>query len=151
MLGAPSVPVLRDGPDCAYSALTSESVDDLVIPELREHYFRHRSEWLVSESCVEHLNNYVRCRLEPCCKMCKGNDRRTPGLFKVAWSGDGFVGLCSKTYYCFRATDKSLDRVCVRAGISVPHLCIPQTRGARGRGDYGPGGRVENAMHSRPL
>ena len=33
-------------------------------------------------------------------------DRRTPGLFKVEWHGDGFVGLCSKTYYCFGSTDK---------------------------------------------
>ena len=33
-------------------------------------------------------------------------DKRTPGLFKVEWRGDGFVGLCSKTYYCFGATDK---------------------------------------------
>ena len=33
-------------------------------------------------------------------------DKRTPGLFTVGWSGDGFVGLCSKTYYCFGPTDK---------------------------------------------
>ena len=61
--------------DSAYLALAAESVDALVTPELREHYFRHRSEW-------------------------------TPGLFKVEWSGDGFVGLCSKTYYCFGPSDQ---------------------------------------------
>ena len=33
-------------------------------------------------------------------------DKRTPGLFKVEWRGDGFVGLCSKTYYCFGVNDK---------------------------------------------
>ncbi len=33
-------------------------------------------------------------------------DKRTPGLIKVEWRGDGFVGLCSKTYYCFGVTDK---------------------------------------------
>ena len=36
-------------------------------------------------------------------RMC---DKRTPVLLKVEWSGDAFVGLCSKTYYCFGATDK---------------------------------------------
>ena len=36
----------------------------------------------------------------------QGFDKRTPGLFKVEWCGDGIVGLCSKTYYCFGATDK---------------------------------------------
>ena len=43
---------------------------------------------------------------EQCCKARKAYDKKTPGLFKVEWSGDGFVGLCSKTYYCFGATDK---------------------------------------------
>ena len=83
-------------------------------PELREHYFRHRSEWLPSECCDDHRNEYVRCRLanrpwvgdEACCKARRAYDKRTPGLFKVEWSGDGFVGLCSKTYYCFGPTDK---------------------------------------------
>ncbi|CAH3152231.1 unnamed protein product, partial [Porites lobata] len=27
-------------------------------------------------------------------------------LFKVEWEGQGIVGLCSKTYYCFGAKDK---------------------------------------------
>ena len=87
--------------DSAYLALAGESVDDLVTSELREHYFRHRSEWLPSECCDEHQNEYVRCRLddrlwvgdEACCKARKAYDKRTPGLFKVEWSGDGFVGL----------------------------------------------------------
>ena len=91
--------------DSAYLALVGESVDDLVTPELGEHYFRHRSEWLPSECCDEHQNEYVRCRLadrpwvgdEACCKARKAYDKRTPGLFKIAWSGDWFVGLCSKT------------------------------------------------------
>ena len=34
------------------------------------------------------------------------HDKRTPGRFKVEWEGEGFVGLCSKTYYCFGAKDK---------------------------------------------
>ena len=100
--------------DSAYLALAGESVDDLVTPELREHYFRHRSKWLPSECCVDHESEYVRCRLAghpwissaSCCVARKAYDKRTPGLFKVEWSGDGFVGLCSKTYYCFGATDK---------------------------------------------
>ena len=30
---------------------------------------------------------------------------RTPGLFKEEWSGDGIIGLCSKTHYCFGTSD----------------------------------------------
>ena len=100
--------------DSAYLALAAESVDALVTPDLREHYFRHRSEWLPSECCDDHRNEYVRCRLanrpwvgdEACCKARRAYDKRIPGLFKLEWSGDGFVGLCSKTYYCFGPTDK---------------------------------------------
>ena len=104
--------------DIAYLALAGESVDDLVTSELRERYFRHRSEWLPSVCCDEHQNEYVHCRLanrpwvgdEACCKARKAYEKRTPGLFKVEWSGYGFVGMCSKTCYCFGATDKYSKR-----------------------------------------
>ena len=34
------------------------------------------------------------------CKRANKDDQRTPGLFKTEYTGTGFVGLCSKTYYC---------------------------------------------------
>ena len=100
--------------DSAYIALAGESIDDLVTSEHREHYFKHRSEWLPAECCDEHKEEYVNTRLaertwtatEPCCLARKAFDKRTPGLFKIEWCGDGFIGLCSKTYYCFGSTDK---------------------------------------------
>ena len=33
-------------------------------------------------------------------------DKRTPGLFKEEYSGDGIIALCSKTYYCFGKEEK---------------------------------------------
>ena len=104
--------------DSAYIALAGDSIDDLVAPEHREHYFRHRSEWLPAECCDAHKNDYVTASIsgrtwtatEPCCLARKMYDKRTPGLFKVEWHGDGFVGLCSKTYYCFGETDKSTTK-----------------------------------------
>ena len=33
-----------------------------------------------------------------------------PGLFKKEWSGDGFVGLAAKTYFCFNNQDSSKDK-----------------------------------------
>ena len=113
--------------DSPYLALAVESVDELVTPELREHYLRHRSEWLPSECCDEHQNEYVRCRLadrpwvgvEASCKARKAYDKRTLGLFKVEWSGNRFVVLCNKTYYCFGATDKYSTK-----GLSKRHNAI---------------------------
>ena len=100
--------------DSAYIALAGESIDDLVAPEHREHYFRNMSQWLPAECCDNHKDDYVHTRLagrtwtatEPCCIARKAYDKRTPGLFKIEWCGDGFIGLCSKTYYCFGSTDK---------------------------------------------
>ena len=100
--------------DSAYIALAGDSIDDLVAPEHREHYFRNMSQWIPAECCDNHKDDYVHTRLagrtwtatEPCCIARKAYDKRTPGLFKIEWCGDGFIGLCSKTYYCFGSTDK---------------------------------------------
>ena len=80
--------------------------------------FRHRSKWLPAECCDKHEDDYVQTRLaglpwtatEACCVARKAYDKRTPGLFKIEWCGDGFIGLCSKTYYCFGATNKSTTK-----------------------------------------
>ena len=100
--------------DSAYIALAGDTIDDLVTSEHREHYFRNRSQWLPAECCDDHEEEYVCARIagrswtatESCCLARKAFDKRTPGLFKVEWRGNGFTGLCSKTYYCFGATDK---------------------------------------------
>ena len=104
--------------DSAYIALAGDSIDDLVSTDRREHYFRHRSKWLPAECCDEHEDDYVQTRLagrswtatESCCLARKAFDKRTPGLFKVEWCGNGFIGLCSKTYYCFGSTNKSTTK-----------------------------------------
>ena len=110
--------------DSAYVALAGESIDDLVTSEHREHYFRNRSQWLPAECCDKHEDDYVQTRLagrswtatESCCLARKAFNKRTPGLFKVEWCGDGFIGLCSKTYYCFGSTNK-----CTTKGLSKRH------------------------------
>ena len=100
--------------DSLYLAVAAKSLEDCVTPGKLEHYFRNRSEWFPSVCCDAHVQDYVACRLvgrewvasEPCCVARARHDKRTPGLFKVEWEDDGFVGMCSKTYYCFGTTDK---------------------------------------------
>ena len=44
----------------------------------------------------------------------KAYDKRTPGLFKVKWEGQGIVGLCSKTYLlnmCFEYQVNNKSRI----------------------------------------
>ena len=67
--------------DSAYIAISGESVESLVKPELRVEFDQDK------------------------CKH-KAYDKRKPGLFKVEWEGQGIVALCFKTYYCFGAKDK---------------------------------------------
>ena len=140
--------------DSAYIALAGESIDGLVRADRRAHYFRHRSQWLPAECCDEHEDDYVCARIagrpwtvtESCCFARKAFDKRTPGLFKVEWCGDGFVGLCSKTYYCFGATDKYSTK-----GLSKRHNDIDKDtflavlKNRRSGGGFNRGFRVRDS------
>ena len=76
--------------DSAYIAISGESVESLVKPELRVEFDQDKCNWFPRTDTPEH----------------KAYDKRKPGLFKVEWERTGIVGLCSKTYYCFGAKDK---------------------------------------------
>ena len=76
--------------DSAYVAISGDSVESLVKPELKAEFEQDKCNWFPRTDTDEH----------------KAYDKRTPGLFKVEWEGQGIVGLCSKTYYCFGAKDK---------------------------------------------
>lgn len=83
------------------------NLDDLVTERKRKKFYRHRHEWLPSESCDLHRREYVKLRtirapwVQPeCCGVQERLDQRKPGLFKKEFSGTAFVGLNSKTYYC---------------------------------------------------
>ena len=76
--------------DSLYMALAGDSVEELIKVERREEFEATKSSWFPRTDSPEHT----------------AYDKRTPGLFKVEWRGDGFVGLNSKTYYCWGAKDK---------------------------------------------
>ena len=71
--------------DSAYIALSGESVDALIKPELQAEYELEKFDWFPRDYNVE-VSAY---------------DKRTPGLFKTEFEGDGIIGLCSKMYFCF--------------------------------------------------
>ena len=74
----------------AFIAIAGDSVESLIKPELRAQFEQDKCNWFPRTDTPEH----------------KAYDKRTPGLFKVEWEGEGIIGLCSKTYYCFGAEDK---------------------------------------------
>ena len=71
--------------DSLYMAIAGDSVEELVKPERKAEFEATKSSWFPRTDSPEHT----------------AYDKRTPGLFKVEWRGDGFVGLNSKTYYCW--------------------------------------------------
>ena len=71
--------------DSAYIAISGEHVEDLVKPEMMYGFEIDKSNWFPRTDTVEHAKYY----------------KRTPGLFKVEWEGNGIINLGSKTYYCF--------------------------------------------------
>lgn len=101
--------------DSFYMALSTHSLEAAVKPEKQREFYETWPQWFPAEACDQHHPEFViaKCRgqtwkpTDSCCIERKSYDKRTPGLFKVEWEGDGIIGLCSKTYYCFGSnTDK---------------------------------------------
>ena len=76
--------------DSLYIAISGDSVESLVRPELKAEFKSDKCNWFPCTDTPEH----------------KAYDKRTLGLFKVEWEGQGIVGLCSKTDYYFWGKDK---------------------------------------------
>jgi hypothetical protein len=70
--------------DSAYMALTDD-FDKLIKPEMRAEFEIDKHNWFPRTDTKEN-SDY---------------DKRTPGLFKIEYEGDGMVSLCSKTYLCW--------------------------------------------------
>ena len=95
--------------DSLYLVLSTDTLEEAVRPHLRRKFYRHYDKWFPAEACKKHKPDFVRVKTRgetwqpqgECCKERKAFDRRTPGLFKLEYKGDGIIALCSKTYCCF--------------------------------------------------
>lgn len=73
--------------DSAYMGIAGKSIEALIKPEMKQAYEDEKYQWFPDNRTPES----------------KAYTKRTPGLFKVEWEGDGIVALTSKMYYCHRA------------------------------------------------
>ena len=95
--------------DSYYMALSTPTLEDAIRPELRRQFFEEYHHWFPSPACDDHRADFIESRVAhrewqprvPCCVQRKAFDKRTPGLFKLEYKGDGIIALCSKTYLCF--------------------------------------------------
>ena len=65
--------------DSAYIAISGECVEGLIKPQMMCEFENDKCNWFPRTDTVEHAKY----------------DKRTPGLFKVEWEGDGIISLCS--------------------------------------------------------
>ena len=68
--------------DSAYMGITGSSIEALIKPNMKETYENEKYLWFPDNRTPES----------------KAYTKRTPGLFKVEWEGDGIVALTSKMY-----------------------------------------------------
>ena len=94
--------------DSIYLSLATPSLEEAVKPNMREEFYQTYHEWFPAKRCDAHHQLYVDTCMQnktwnpfPCCSERTKFDKRTPGLFKTEYEGDGIIALCSKTYYCF--------------------------------------------------
>ena len=64
--------------DSAYMAISGDSFEELIKPELKEEFEKDKHNWFVTPLAPQ--------------------GKRTPGLFKVEFKGDKIISLCSKSY-----------------------------------------------------
>ena len=91
--------------DSLYLSLCSNSLDDVVKPELREEFFENYDYFFPSLACEHHKKEFIKSRVQnlewiqaDCCKACEIFDRRMPGLMKLEFFGSQMLALAPKTY-----------------------------------------------------
>ncbi|KAL5272070.1 hypothetical protein ACHWQZ_G000321 [Mnemiopsis leidyi] len=97
--------------DSLYMALAAETLDELVTSDLKSEWLVAKSHWFPRSDTAENV----------------AYDKRTPGLFKIEWSGGGFVGLAAKTYFCFNPDNRQKEKCSTKginkaAKISIDHF-----------------------------
>ena len=102
--------------DSSYFAIATPSLEECVPAQLRYDFYMEYDEWFPSPFCREHKADFVNAKLtnsqwEPadCCRQVELYTKRTPGLFKFEFEGDGIVALCSKTYVCWGGKETKIS------------------------------------------
>ena len=91
--------------DSLYIALAHPTLEEAVKPSKKLEFYKDYHNWFPSPACQQHrelfvnakMNNQVWLPQGECCLRQKARDKRTPGLFKLEFKGEGIVALCSKT------------------------------------------------------
>ena len=93
--------------DSIYVAISRPTLDDCVKPSLRKEYFTVKRKWMPADSCNDHFDKYLECKLNKkewkpsqCCQNFKKHENRTLALFKQEYQGQNSISLAPKSYFC---------------------------------------------------
>ena len=96
--------------DSAYFATCGE-LETLIFQHMRKQFYEEYDRWFIPPFCSAHKHAFVRTKLkglpwsmQACCLKVRNYHKRTPGLFKEEFSGNGIVALNAKTYHTFNST-----------------------------------------------
>ena len=110
--------LLETDTDSLYFCCSEDSLEKMVKPHLREQFDNESPNFLGRQRCFEHtLDRTTNKELIDNCVSCQ-YDKRTPGLFKIEFLGDRYVGLCSKTYIV-ENSEKDKESLVKSKGLSV--------------------------------
>ena len=95
--------------DSFYIAISGNSLEDIIKPNKRRDFFKNFHRWFPAQACEFHREEFIQTKYNgktwnpsySCCIQHIVNEKRTPGLMKTEWIGDGCIALNSKTYFCF--------------------------------------------------
>ena len=102
-------------PDSLYMALSAGNLEDVVKPHLQREFVHVKEQWFPRTDTRENA----------------AYNKRTPGLFKEEWRGDGCVALNSKTYYCFGETDKFSSKGVNKSNVIEKDMFLDVLRSRR--------------------
>ena len=90
--------------------IEGNSLEDILLPSMRDEYFENVHLWLPAESCSLCRERYIKAKKnglkwdqEKCCADFERDDQRTPNLFKIESEATEGIFLTSKTYALFNA------------------------------------------------
>ena len=102
--------------DSSYFAIAENTLEECIPDKLRRDFYTEYDQWFPAPACEVHKADFVETKLAnlqwrpaECCQQIHSYTKRTPGLFKFEFEGDGIVALCSKTYVCWGKNNKKIS------------------------------------------
>lgn len=128
--------------DSLYLVLAKATIERAVRKRLRKSFYDEFHKWFPAKTCDAHRAAFVESKtrktkttVPQVCRDCLARaqfDKRTPGLFKTEFEGDGVLALCSKTYFCFgEKTDKKSHKGLSHAQNSITRECFARVLDSR--------------------